>query len=240
MTAKKTAKKIAKKIAKKTAKKATKKTTKGPAKRPATKSAKTPTRKVSKIPAARTVEQATKKPLDKPEQESSAIAAGKLSKPGDLKKGKRPILVPVDFSAHSEAALAHAAHLAERTQVPLAVLHVVHDPGDAPGYYQVKGRKKQLRRLEDVAGEMFNKYMAKMIKRYPKLTAIKKAKRILVSGLPATRILEVAVKLEPRAVVMGSAGRTGLSRFLLGSKAEQLLRMCPYPVTIVKTAEHKR
>ena len=38
-------------------------------------------------------------------------------------------------------------------------------------------------------------------------------------------------------VVMGSAGRTGLSRFLLGSKAEQVLRLCPVPVTIVKDLE---
>jgi nucleotide-binding universal stress UspA family protein len=173
----------------------------------------------------------------KPTQGSPKAASKSLAKLGDLKKGKRPVLVPVDFSAHSEAALAHAAHQAERTQAPLVVLHVVHDPGEAPGYYHVKGRKKQLRRLEDVASEMFDKFMAKMIKRHPKLTAIKKSKRILVSGLPATRILEVAMKVEPRIVVMGSAGRTGLSRFLLGSKAEQLLRTCPYPVTIVKTAK---
>ena len=38
----------------------------------------------------------------------------------------------------------------------------------------------------------------------------------------------------PGGVVMGSAGRTGLSHFLLGSKAEQILRLSPVPVTIVK------
>ena len=35
-------------------------------------------------------------------------------------------------------------------------------------------------------------------------------------------------------VVMGSRGRTGLSRLMLGSKAEQVVRLCPAPVTIVK------
>ena len=145
--------------------------------------------------------------------------------------------MPVDFSAHSQAALALAAHLAERLGAPLAVLHVVHDPGEAPGYYRVKGRKKQLRRLEDVAGELLDDFMARMIKQYPKRSAIRKARRLLVTGLPATRILEVAKKAKPKMVVMGSAGRTALSRFLLGSKSEQVLRMCPFPVTIVKSTK---
>lgn len=148
--------------------------------------------------------------------------------------------MPVDFSAHSEAALAYAAHLAEQIQVPLAVLHVVHDPGEAPGYYRVKSRKKQLRRLEDVARDMFDDFMAKMTKRHPKRTAIIMAKRMLVTGLPVTRILQVAERVNPKMVVMGSAGRTALSRFLLGSKAEQLLRVCPFPVTIVKASEKKK
>ena len=59
---------------------------------------------------------------------------------------KAPILVPVDFSPCSRAALDLAAELGSALSAPLVVLHVVHDPGEAPGYYQVKGRKKQLRR----------------------------------------------------------------------------------------------
>jgi len=125
-------------------------------------------------------------------------------------------------------------------QSPIAVLHVVHDPGDAPGYYQVKGRKKQLRRLEDVAREMLDEFMDKMAKRHPKHVALQQAKRLLVTGLPVTRILEVAEKLKPSIVVMGSAGRTGLSRMLLGSKAEQVVRTSPYTVTIVKLPAAKK
>ena len=70
------------------------------------------------------------------------------------KNKSRPILVPIDFSPCAEAALLYALELAEQLNAPLTVLHVVHDLGDAPGYYSVKGRKKQLRRMEDVAADM--------------------------------------------------------------------------------------
>ena len=161
----------------------------------------------------------------------------KPSKQDTCTRDEHPILVPVDFSPHSEAALEYAAGLAECLQAPLTVLHVVHDPGDAPGYYHVKGRKKQLLRLEDIAGEMLDEFMAKMVTRHAKYTALKNAESMLVTGLPVTRIMEVAEKLKPKMLIMGSAGRTGLSHFLLGSKAEQLLRLCPFPVTIIKLPE---
>jgi len=235
MQQKTTTTRITKRTANKTAGRPTKKTAKKTAKKAATRTAK----KTAKGPAKKATRPATKKVLDKPEQKSSTIAAEKLSKLSVLKKGKRPILVPVDFSAHSEAALVFAAHLAEGLDMPLAVLHVVHDPGDAPGYYQVKGRMKQLRRLEDVAGELLGEFMNRMVKKYSKHPAIEESKRLLVTGLPVTRILEIVQALEPKMVVMGSAGRTAMSRFLLGSKVEQVLRMCPCPVTIVKIPEDK-
>ncbi|MDH3694241.1 MAG: universal stress protein, partial [Gammaproteobacteria bacterium] len=90
-------------------------------------------------------------------------------------RDKQPILVPVDFSAHSEAALEYATDLAQCLGNPLAVLHVVHDPGDAPGYYHIQGREQQLLRLEDIAREMLDEFMDKMVKRHSKYTVLKKA-----------------------------------------------------------------
>ena len=51
------------------------------------------------------------------------------------KSSKLPILVPVDFSAHSALALLKACELAGCTKQQIIVLHVVHDPGEMPGYY---------------------------------------------------------------------------------------------------------
>ena len=46
------------------------------------------------------------------------------------------MLVAVDFSPFSEKALVWGAYAAGGFDVPLVVLHVVHDPGSAPGYYE--------------------------------------------------------------------------------------------------------
>ena len=149
----------------------------------------------------------------------------------------QPILVPVDFSAHSAVALERGADLAEALKVPLLVLHVVHDLGEAPGYYSVKGRGKQLRRMEDVASDMLDEFIHAARKKHPKHPALENAETALVVGLPVNRILEVAKKSDASMIVMGSQGRTGLAHALLGSKAEQVVHLSPIPVTIVKVDE---
>ncbi len=151
----------------------------------------------------------------------------------------RPILVPVDFSSYSQAALLCAAELAETIGAPIAVLHVVHDPGEAPGYYAVKGRKKQLHRMEDVAAEMLREFMQEASKECPHAQVLERAETLLIIGLPVNRILETANKIGARMIVMGSQGRTGLKHMMLGSKAEQVVKLSPIPVTIVKTKEDK-
>jgi nucleotide-binding universal stress UspA family protein len=150
-------------------------------------------------------------------------------------KGKnKPILVPVDFSSHSETALVNAAGLAEKLDSDLVILHVVHDLNEAPGYYSVKGRDKQMRRMEDVAAEMLEDFSHKLRKKHSGLAALQHATTMLVVGLPVNRILESAKKIHARMIVMGSQGRTGLARAMLGSKAEQVVRLAPIPVMIVK------
>jgi nucleotide-binding universal stress UspA family protein len=156
-------------------------------------------------------------------------------------KGKnRPILVPIDFSSHAESAVVYAAEMAEMLGSKLIVLHVVHDPGDAPGYYSVKGRGKQLRRMEDVAAEMLEEFLHKTQKKFPELTALKHAETMLVVGLPVNRILESAEKIHASMIIMSSQGRTGLAHVLLGSKAEQVVRLAPLPVMIVKDKKKQK
>lgn len=153
------------------------------------------------------------------------------------RKRTGPLLVPVDFSQHSEAALVWAGEMAACMDTELLLLHVVHDPGDAPGYYAVKGHKKQLRRMEDIAAEMLDQFQDGVARKHASLTKLQSAQKRLVVGLPVNRILEVVRKVQPSMVVMGSQGRTGLGHLLLGSKAEQVVQLCPVPVTIVKASK---
>ena len=152
------------------------------------------------------------------------------------KHDRQPILVPVDFSSHSKAALLKACELAECTGDPLLVLHVVHDPAEMPGYYGQVTKKKKLLRIQDLARESFDEFMKTAAAENPDVKKLKKAEDMLVLGLPVSRIIEVAKKRNASMVVMGSQGRTGLKHVLLGSKAEQVVRMCPVPVLIVKKA----
>lgn len=150
------------------------------------------------------------------------------------KHASQPILVPVDFSRHAVAALLKACELADCAKQPVIILHVVHDPAEMPGYYARVTKKKKLARIQDLAQEAFDAFVQDTIKRYPNIALLRKAQTLLVVGLPVTRILEVAKKTRASMVVMGSQGRTGIQHMLLGSKAEQVVRLCPVPVTIVK------
>ena len=91
------------------------------------------------------------------------------------KSSKLAILVPVDFSAHSASALLKACELAECAKQQIIVLHVVHDPGEMPGYY-AKGMKKKklLVRIEDAAKDMLEEFIADLQKKNPDVPMLKK------------------------------------------------------------------
>mgnify|MGYP001135305269 CR=1 FL=1 len=145
-----------------------------------------------------------------------------------------PILVPIDFSAASEAALLHAVEIARCLQRPLLVLHVVHDPGSMPGYYSRALKKKQLTRIEDGAAEMLDEFVHRVVKQHPEINKLKHLESMLVKGLPSSRVLEVAAKTNAMMIVMGSAGLTGLKHILMGSVAEHVVHLASIPVTVVK------
>lgn len=154
------------------------------------------------------------------------------------KEEKKSILVAVDFSDDSARALNYAANLCKRLDDRLIILHVIHDQADAPGYYsekKIKGEKKRLKRLEDIADEMLSAFVEKQIVEHPDIKGVlKKAEQMLVSGLTVTKILQMVEKTAPELLVLGNKGRSSLKHILLGSKAEQLARLCPIPVTLVK------
>ena len=151
--------------------------------------------------------------------------------------GAQPVLVAVDFTPDSEAALIWACEYAALVGAEVSVLHVVHDPADAPGSYRAK-ETDLLRPMQDVAASMMEEFLSKLRAQFPALTALGEARVSLVKGIPATRILEQAKSQKARIIVMGSRGHTGLPHLLLGSKAERVVQLAPIPVTIVKAQKN--
>ena len=144
------------------------------------------------------------------------------------------VLVAVDFSPDSSAALAWAARYADLSGSSLVLLHVVHDPATSPGFYrQLPGDLMQP--MDTVAIRMMEEFLSDFRDSNPGYQSLDSAKSRLVPGLPPTRIIEVANLLSAGTIVVGSRGITGLPHMLLGSVAERVVELADCPVVVVKS-----
>lgn len=126
----------------------------------------------------------------------------------------------MDDSAPARAALEHALSLFPDDQV--TVVHAVDDL--AAGY---SGRPPASAG-EDAEPDFFDD-VDRIADEYGATVETR-----VVSGTAAEAILEFAESEGVEQIVMGSKGRSGVSRVLLGSIAEQVARRAPVPVTIVR------
>lgn len=151
------------------------------------------------------------------------------SKPDSL------VLVPVDFSSCSLAALKFAANLVQSTSAPLVVMHVVHDRASNPGLYRSKQEPGLPRPFRDIAKEMLEEFVDDACSNCWNAAAPVKPGLLVVNGIPATRILEIAMREHAALIVMGTRGRAGLARLANGSVTAEVTRKSMIPVTIVKS-----
>ena len=148
-------------------------------------------------------------------------------------KQQGPILVAADFSENSMQAVKWAIDLATAINATVVLIHIVHDRAEGPGYYKHE-KIDAMRPMEDVAEKMMQQFMEKLTEKHPSCKAFKNLETSIVTGLPVSRILETAENIDAKLIVMGSQGLTGLKHLLIGSKAEQVVRLANIPVTIVK------
>jgi len=145
-----------------------------------------------------------------------------------------PVLVPVDFSTCSRAALQFAASFIRCVSAPLLVLHVIHEPGNEPGFYRRNGTPGTLRPVEDIARDMLGEFVADVCGNCRDAAGPLEPRLLLVGGLPAARIQEIAERERVGLIVMGTHARTGLARMAMGSVSSEVMQHCRVPVTIVK------
>lgn len=144
------------------------------------------------------------------------------------------VLVPTDFGEPSDRALAFAVTLAAKFESRLTLLHASWLPPSAYAAPYAEGLYWPANEMAEGAKKELDAALKKAKVTYPK------AEGITVTGEPWQTILEVAKERGADLIVMGTHGRRGFSRLLLGSVAERIVRLAPIPVlTICGTAEQE-
>lgn len=137
----------------------------------------------------------------------------------------KKILVPIDYSLGSNTAMTYAESLAREYDAELHLVHVYEQP-----FAYVDGGFSSA-----VIPELTPADLEREETRFEAVTPQGvKFQRQFIVGLPADELVQYASENEIDLVVMGTHGRTGLSRLLMGSVAEAVLRRAPCPVLTIK------
>jgi nucleotide-binding universal stress UspA family protein len=143
------------------------------------------------------------------------------------------ILVGTDFSPESHLALAHALRIARRLDATLLLAHAgtVIEPTAAAlapesavlvEYQKIVAEHEVENRTR--LGELVREVQAQGLK----------AEEHLIDGFADTALRDAAEALDADLVVIGTHGRTGLKRILLGSVAERVVRLCRRHVMVAR------
>lgn len=138
----------------------------------------------------------------------------------------KKILVPVDFSDCSKKALQYAIPFARQFGADLKLLHVVEPYPAVPemspyDFDNIADGKAQLEALRQALGDAV-----------PASTSLR-------AGMPHMEIAEAAREFGIDLIILSTHGRKGLSRMVLGSTAEKVVRRAPCPVLIVRESERE-
>jgi nucleotide-binding universal stress UspA family protein len=138
----------------------------------------------------------------------------------------KKILVPLDFSDCSKKALQYAVRFARQFEAEITLLHVVPRYPAVPemGPIDVETLQDGRAQLEVV-----------------RLTIgdLAPCHTLLRTGTPYTEIVEAAKDQTMDLIVIATHGHKGLTRAILGSTAERVVRQAPCPVLVVREKEHE-
>ena len=131
----------------------------------------------------------------------------------------KTILYPTDFSSYSNQAYFHAIALAEHHGASLAVLFVYNPDGVTPGS---QGD-------EEADRDYWRSQLEQIRPTDPRIAV----RHVFLVGDPAAEIVRYGRDANVNLIVMGTHGRSGLERLLMGSVAEKVLRDAPCSVLVV-------
>jgi nucleotide-binding universal stress UspA family protein len=140
------------------------------------------------------------------------------------------LMVPTDFSAESTEAARRAIELARDLDASVTLLHVYQFPVEVlPDGSTLLFRPSEVEEMIDGFERQLEGLRALVDDGETLITTR------LEEGTPAVRILEIADEETVDLIVMGTHGRTGVRRLLLGSVAETVVRRARCPVMTVDT-----
>jgi nucleotide-binding universal stress UspA family protein len=138
----------------------------------------------------------------------------------------RKILIAIDSDAVAARAAEVGGELAHELRAQLALVHVTDNPGPrAEMGAAAQDDERALRRHEG------KRLLSDFHRRLSPTTA---ALEFIEAGNPAEEIVKTAKNWPADLIVIGSHGRTGMRRALLGSVAEAVMRGAPCPVLVVR------
>ncbi len=136
------------------------------------------------------------------------------------------IMIATDGSKQVEKAVKSAVELARLTGARLYAVYVIASTGYTPRNF---GWEESLREILEAEA----KRAVTFVEEAGKNSGIE-VESVILDGHPADRVMEFAEQEGIDLIVMGTLGRTGLDRFLLGSIAEKVVRHSKTPVMVVK------
>jgi nucleotide-binding universal stress UspA family protein len=143
----------------------------------------------------------------------------------------RRILHATDYSKASERALQEAVDFAKQNNAEMLVVHVIQPVVPYVAGEDI-GAAELYVKLEESTKQEAQRSMNKLMQRLERLGV--KAKSLLLRGSPADQIVKAAKNRKADMVVIGTHGRTGLSKLFMGSVASRVISTAPSPVLTVR------
>jgi nucleotide-binding universal stress UspA family protein len=151
----------------------------------------------------------------------------------------KKILVPLDGSEISEMSLNHAKAIAKAFSVPEMILLRVVEPLSTLAVAELAGAGADwLSKAELMNETEANEYLAKLEEQLKKEGL--PAKSVLIRGRAAEGILDYTSKNKIDLIVMSTHGRSGVTRWVLGSIADRVLTHTSVPVLLVSPTSQKK
>jgi nucleotide-binding universal stress UspA family protein len=143
-------------------------------------------------------------------------------------RGWRRIIQPTDFSPAGEGAFAQALEIARREGAELIVVHVIEPISTVGGGDSLALRRELRAAMEATARQA----LARLLARAKRANVA--ASDVVTEGWPPEEIVNLAKKRRADLIVIGTHGRTGMKKLLLGSVAARVIVLAPCPVLTVR------